>query len=69
MHKLFSLESDEVAASRVRNCDGVVKEIQGIAVTVNQSAAAVEALGLQSEKISAIVGTIKKLQTKPTCWR
>lgn len=57
----FSLESDEVAAQGCEIVDGVVKEIQGIAVTVNQSAAAVEALGQQSEQISAIVGTIKEI--------
>jgi len=39
----------------------VVSEIQGIAETVNQSAAAVEALGEQSHRISAIVGTIKDI--------
>jgi methyl-accepting chemotaxis protein len=39
----------------------VVNEIRAIAETVNHSAAAVEALGKQSDKISAIVGTIKEI--------
>ena len=57
----FSHQSDEVAAQGGLIVQSVVKEIQGIAATVNQSAAAVEALGQQSEKISAIVGTIKDI--------
>jgi methyl-accepting chemotaxis protein len=57
----FSQKSDEVAAEGGEIVQGVVREIQGIAATVNHSAAAVEALGQQSEKISAIVGTIKDI--------
>jgi methyl-accepting chemotaxis protein len=57
----FSRESDEVAAQGSRIVEDVVKEIQGIAATVNQSAVAVEALGQQSDQISAIVGTIKEI--------
>ena len=57
----YSRESDEVAAHGGRIVQGVVNEIQAIAETVNQSAAAVEALGQQSEQISAIVGTIKEI--------
>jgi methyl-accepting chemotaxis protein len=57
----YSRESDEVAAQGGRIVQGVVNEIQAIADTVNQSAAAVEALGQQSEQISAIVGTIKEI--------
>jgi methyl-accepting chemotaxis protein len=57
----YSHESDEVAANGGRIVQGVVNEIQGIAATVNDSAAAVEALGQQSDKISAIVGTIKEI--------
>ena len=57
----FSRESDAVAAQGGRIVEGVVKEIQAIADTVNQSAAAVEALGQQSDQISAIVGTIKEI--------
>ena len=57
----YSRESDEVAANGSRIVQGVVSEIQAIAETVNQSAAAVEALGQQSEQISAIVGTIKEI--------
>jgi len=56
-----SRESDEVAAHGGRIVQGVVDEIRAIAETVNDSAAAVEALGLQSEQISAIVGTIKEI--------
>jgi methyl-accepting chemotaxis protein len=51
----------QVAADGGRIVQGVVSEIQGIAETVNDSAAAVEALGQQSDKISAIVGTIKEI--------
>ncbi|QRM19428.1 HAMP domain-containing protein [Dechloromonas sp. TW-R-39-2] len=57
----YSRESDEVAANGSRIVQNVVNEIQGIASTVNQSAAAVEALGQQSDQISAIVGTIKEI--------
>lgn len=57
----YSRESDAVAAQGGRIVEGVVKEIQAIADTVNQSAAAVEALGQQSDRISAIVGTIKEI--------
>lgn len=57
----FSRESDKVAAQGGVIVEGVVNEIQAIAHTVNQSAAAVEALGEQSNQISAIVGTIKDI--------
>ena len=57
----YSRQSDEVAAEGGRIVQGVVNEIQGIAETVNDSAVAVEALGQQSDKISAIVGTIKEI--------
>ena len=57
----YSHESDKVAAEGGRIVEGVVTEIQAIAHTVNQSAAAVEALGQQSDQISAIVGTIKDI--------
>jgi methyl-accepting chemotaxis protein len=57
----FSRQSDVVAENGVGIVDGVVSQIQGIAHTVNESAAAVEALGQQSEQISAIVGTIKDI--------
>ncbi len=57
----YSRESDKVAAEGGRIVEGVVNEIQAIAHTVNQSAAAVEALGQQSDQISAIVGTIKDI--------
>jgi len=57
----YSHTSDEVAAEGGRIVDGVVRDIQEIAETVNQSAAAVEALGQQSDQISAIVGTIKDI--------
>jgi methyl-accepting chemotaxis protein len=56
-----SRESDEVATKGGRIVAGVASEIQSIAETVNQSAAAVEALGQQSDRISAIVGTIKDI--------
>ena len=59
--QIYSRESDQLAAHGGRIVEGVVNEIQGIAQTVNQSAAAVEALGQQSEQISAIVGTIKDI--------
>ena len=39
--------------------DAVVCEIRGVAETVNRAASAVEALGQQSDRISAIVGAIK----------
>lgn len=57
----FSHESALIAAQGGEVVDRVVGEIKGIAITVNQSAAAVEALGQQSEQISAIVGTIKEI--------
>ncbi len=57
----YSRQSDDVAANGGRIVQGVVVEIQRIAETVNQSAEAVEALGQQSDKISAIVGTIKEI--------
>ena len=57
----YSRRSDEVAAEGGRIVLGVVEEIQAIAHTVNQSAAAVEALGQQSSQISAIVDTIKDI--------
>jgi methyl-accepting chemotaxis protein len=57
----FSRESDSVAEKGVVIVDGVVTQIQAIAHTVNESAVAVEALGQQSEQISAIVGTIKDI--------
>lgn len=57
----YSRRSDEVAAEGGRIVHAVVDEIQAIAHTVNQSAAAVEALGQQSGKISAIVDTIKEI--------
>ena len=57
----YSRESDDVAAQGGRIVQGVVGEIEGIASTVNQSAVAVEALGQQSDQISAIVGTIKEI--------
>ena len=57
----YSRESDDVAAEGSRIVRGVVGEIEGIASTVNQSAVAVEALGQQSDQISAIVGTIKEI--------
>ena len=56
-----SRDSDALAAEGSRIVQGVVNEIQVIAETVNHSAAAVEALGQQSDKISAIVGTIKEI--------
>ncbi|MBS1143434.1 MAG: methyl-accepting chemotaxis protein [Proteobacteria bacterium] len=59
--QMFSRESDEVATRGGQIVQGVVSEIQGIALTVNESAAAVEALGQQSGQISAIVGTIKDI--------
>jgi methyl-accepting chemotaxis protein len=57
----ISRDSDNVAADGSRIVDQVVKDIQFIADTVNESAAAVEALGRQSDQISAIVGTIKEI--------
>ena len=59
--QIYSNESDSVATQGACLVEGVVKEIQGIAATVNESAAAVEALGQQSDQISAIVGTIKDI--------
>ena len=57
----YSQESDGLAERGGHIVQEVVNEIQGIAATVNQSAAAVEALGRQSDQISAIVGTIKDI--------
>ncbi len=57
----YSRESDAVAAQGVEIVQAVVREIEGIAQTVNQSAVAVEALGQQSQQISAIVDTIKEI--------
>ncbi|MEN9482105.1 MAG: hypothetical protein RLZZ298_3500 [Pseudomonadota bacterium] len=57
----YSRDSDALAAEGGRIVQGVVNEIQAIAETVNDSAAAVESLGQQSDKISAIVGTIKEI--------
>jgi methyl-accepting chemotaxis protein len=57
----YSNESDEEAARGGGIVQEVVSEIQAIADTVNESAAAVEALGQQSDRISAIVGTIKEI--------
>ena len=59
--QMYSRESDEVATRGGQIVQSVVNEIQGIAQTVNESAAAVEALGQQSGQISAIVGTIKDI--------
>jgi len=59
--QLCSRESDEVATRGGQIVAAVVDEIQGIALTVKESAAAVEALGQQSGQISAIVGTIKDI--------
>ncbi|MCG2578096.1 methyl-accepting chemotaxis protein [Dechloromonas sp. XY25] len=56
-----SRRSDDMAAEGERIVLGVVEEIQAIAQTVNQSAAAVEALGQRSGQISAIVDTIKDI--------
>lgn len=57
----YSNESDHIAAHGGEIVEGVVAQIQGIADTVQQSAAAVEALGRQSHEISTIVGTIKEI--------
>jgi len=57
----YSRDSDDVAAKGGQIVQNVVTEIQSIAETVNQSAAAVEALGRQSDQISTIVGTIKDI--------
>lgn len=59
--QVSSQESDKVAAQGRRIVDDVVEEIRLIADTVNQSAAAVEELGHQSDRISAIVETIKEI--------
>ena len=56
-----SRASDTVARESASIVQGVVGEIEGIASTVNESAGAVEALGEQSQQISAIVGTIKEI--------
>ncbi len=57
----YSTQSDEIAERGGDIVRDVVNEIQNIASTVNESAAAVEALGQQSDQISAIVGTIKEI--------
>lgn len=57
----YSKSSDEVAERGAGIVQDVAAEIRGIAETVNQSAAAVEDLGRQSDQISAIVGTIKDI--------
>jgi methyl-accepting chemotaxis protein len=57
----YSRDSDEIAARGGQIVQGVVNEIQAIAETVNDSALAVGALGQQSDRISAIVGTIKDI--------
>ena len=57
----YSTESDEVASRGGRIVQDVISEIQAIAATVNESASALEALGQQSDQISAIVGTIKEI--------
>ncbi|UCV09295.1 methyl-accepting chemotaxis protein [Dechloromonas denitrificans] len=56
-----SRASDQLATEGGRIVADVASEIQAIAETVNQSAAAVEELGQQSDQISAIVGTIKDI--------
>ena len=56
-----SRQSDAVAAEGAGIVNDVVGDIRDIAETVNQTADAVEALGRQSEEISAIVGTIKDI--------
>jgi methyl-accepting chemotaxis protein len=57
----YSRESDRVAGEGGDTVRRVVAEIQGIAESVNHSAASVEALGQQSDQISTIVGTIKDI--------
>jgi methyl-accepting chemotaxis protein len=57
----YSRESDRVAGESGETVRRVVAEIQGIAESVNHSAASVEALGQQSDRISTIVGTIKDI--------
>lgn len=57
----YSRESDRVAARGGEMVGGIVAEIERIAATVNESAAAVEALGRKSNEISAIVGAIKDI--------
>ncbi len=57
----YSRESDRVAGEGGEIVRRVVAEIQGIADSVNHSAASVEALGQQSDQISTIVGTIKDI--------
>lgn len=56
-----SRDSDEVAARSAGIVQAVVTDIEAIASTVNTSAQAVEALGQQSQQISAIIGTIKEI--------
>ncbi|MDD2742093.1 MAG: methyl-accepting chemotaxis protein [Rhodocyclaceae bacterium] len=56
-----SRDSDEISAKGGLIVQGVVGEIESIAATVNDSAVAVGALGEQSNKISAIVETIKEI--------
>ncbi len=59
--QFLSQESDALAERGGKIVRDVVAEIQAIASTVNESAVAVEALGCQSNQISAIVGTIKEI--------
>ncbi len=56
-----SRESDTVAARSGDIVEGVTREIQSIADSVNRSASVVEELGQQSDQISMIVGTIKDI--------
>ncbi len=56
-----SRQSDAVAAEGGRIVGSMVGDIREIAETVNQTADSVEALGRQSEAISAIVGTIREI--------
>ena len=57
----YSRESDRVASDGAVSIRKLADEIERIAATVNQSAAAVESLGQKSEQITAIVGTIKDI--------
>ena len=57
----YSRESDRVASYGAVSIRKLADEIERIAATVNQSAAAVESLGQKSEQITAIVGTIKDI--------
>ncbi|THF65529.1 methyl-accepting chemotaxis protein [Pseudothauera nasutitermitis] len=56
-----SRESGSVAEHGGRIVGHVVSEISEIADTVNRSSSLIEALGRQSDEISAIVGTIKEI--------